>query len=69
MQQNQNNYYAHINNLKNMFFALNSGQKRRVMQNYTLEFNCSKRTFYNKINAITKVRKAEINVLLNLLVN
>jgi hypothetical protein len=54
--------------LSQLYYGLKNGKKRRVIMAFSLEFSCKKRTFYNKINGITKIRKAEQNFL-NKLIN
>ena len=63
MCQNQNN--NNQTNLKTAFNALSNGKKRLVLRAWYSEYNTCMQTFYNKINQKVKIRKAELEFLLN----
>jgi len=63
----QNNTKNNNNQLSSNYYILKNGKKRRIMMLFADSFSCSKRTFYNKINGITKIRKAELAFLTNLI--
>lgn len=63
MCQNQNNNLQ--TDLKTAFSLLSNGKKRLVLRAWFNEYNTCLQTFYNKINQKVKVRKSELNFLIN----